>query len=134
MFASEAQRQHFVTRWDVLNLSRKVNHLSTIQHENDAQSVEEMVAELKQESYNPILCYKRQGVLDPDFPQLPVESFVVAFQTKFQKDVYEMFASRIVCIDSTHKTNSHNFKLITVVVPDDYGEGLYLTLCTMYSI
>ena len=58
MFASEAQRRHFVTHRDVLNLSRRVNHLSTIRHENDAQSVEEMVAELKQESYNPILCYK----------------------------------------------------------------------------
>ena len=49
----------------------------------------------------------------------------MAFQTKFQRDLYEMFASTIVGIDSTHKTNSHNFKLITVVVPDDFGEGLY---------
>jgi hypothetical protein len=121
MFANEAQQRHFVTRRDVLNMSRKVNHLSRIRHENDAQSVEEIVAELKQESYNPILCYKRQGILDPDIPQLPADGFVVAFQTKFQKDLYEMFASTIVCIDSTHKTNSHNFKLITVVVPDEYG-------------
>ena len=123
-------------------------HLSRIRHENDAQSVEEIVAELKQESYNPILCYKRQGILDPDIPQLPADGFVVAFQTKFQKDLYEMFASTIVCIDSTHKTNSHNFKLITVVVPDEYGEGvtsyvvhfmhkstqkyLHIYNCTMY--
>ena len=131
MFANEAQRRHFVTRRDVLNMSRKVNHLSRIRHENDAQSVEEIVAELKQESYNPILCYKRQGILDPDIPQLPADGFVVVFQTKFQKDLYEMFASTIVCIDSTHKTNSHNFKLITVVVPDEYGEGILC--CTLYA-
>ena len=60
-FATEAERRHFVTRRDVLNLSRKVNHLSRVRHENDAQSVEQIVEELKQESYNPILCYKWQG-------------------------------------------------------------------------
>ena len=125
-FTNEVQHRHFVTRQDVLNTSRKVNHLSRIRHENDAQSVEEMVAELKQESYNPILCYKRQGFLDPDFPELPADAFVVAFQTKSQRDLYEMFASTIVCIDSTHKTNSYNFKLITVVVPDEYREGIML--------
>ena len=124
MFADEAQRRHFVTRRDVLNMSRKVNHLSKIRHENDAQSVEEMVAELRQVSHDPILCYKRQGILDPDFPHFPEDAFVLAFQTRFQKELYEMFASTIVCIDSTHKTNSHNFKLITVVVPDEYGEGI----------
>ena len=88
-----------------------------------------MVAELRQESHDPILCYKRQGILDPDFPHFPEDAFVLAFQTRFQKELYEMFASTIVCIDSTHKTNSHNFKLITVVVPDEYGEGIAIYRC-----
>ena len=113
MFATQAQRRHFVNHRDVfmINLSRKVNHLSRIRHENNGQSVEEMVAELKEEAYNP---YKRQRILDPEFPQLPADAFVVAFQTKFQKDIYEIFASTIACIHSTHKTNNHNFKLITL--------------------
>ena len=100
--------------------------------------MEEIVAELKQEVYNPILCYKRQGTPDPNFPQLPADSFIVAFQTEFQKELYEMFASTIVCVDSTHKTNCHDFKLITILVPDEYGEGInnYYTECLviyMYS-
>lgn len=62
------------------------------------------------------------------------EAFVVAFQTEFQKSLFETFASSIICIDSTHKTNCHAFKLITVIVPDEFGEGKWnvytlLTLC-----
>ena len=56
-FSTEAQHHHFVTCQDILNLSRKVNHLSKIRPENDVQSVHQMVNELKQEDYNPILCF-----------------------------------------------------------------------------
>jgi len=66
-FLSEVQH-HFITRKDVINLNRKLNHLSKIHHENDAQSVDQMVKELQQESYDPILCYKQQGKLDPAYP------------------------------------------------------------------
>ena len=122
-FAEEAERRHFVTRRDVLNLNRKVNHLSKIRHENDAQSVEQIVRELQREEYDPILCYKRQGSIDTSYPQLPADAFLLAFQTEFQRSLYENFASTIICVDSTHKTNSHSFKLITVIVPDEFGEG-----------
>ena len=100
-----------------------MNHLSTIRHENDAQSVHMMVNELRREEYDPVLCYKPQGTIDPTFCQLPKDSFMLAIQTESQKELYEQFAQTIVCIDSTHKTNSHGFKLITALVPDDYGEG-----------
>jgi len=94
-----------------------------------------MVSELRQEQYDPVLCYKPQGTIDPTLCQLPKESFMLAIQTEFQKELYEQFAPTIVCIDSTHKTNSHGFKLITALVPDDYGEGedhlpvLYTHVC-----
>lgn len=125
-FAEEAGRRHFVTRRDVLNLSRKVNHFSKIRHENDAQSVDQMVRELRAEDVDPVLCYKRQGVEDPAYPKLPTEAFVLALQTNFQRELFDNFASTIVCLDSTHKTNCHSFKLITVLVPDEYGEGNHM--------
>jgi len=83
-FTEEAGRRHFVTRRDVLNLSRKVNHLSKIWHENDAQSVDQMVRELQAEDIDPILCYKRPEELDPAYPTLPAEAFLLGIQTKFQ--------------------------------------------------
>ena len=111
-----------------------MNHLSTIRHDNDAQSVHMMVNELRQEEYDPILCYKPQGTIDPSLCQLPKESFMLAIQTEFQKELYEQYATTIVCIDSTHNTNSHRFKLITVLVPDDYGEGEAIDMhCIMYT-
>ena len=117
-----------MTRHDVLNLSRKVNHFSKIRHENDAQSVDQLVRELQAEDADPVLCYKRQGVLDPAYPKLPAEAFVLALQTNFQCELFNNFASTIVCLDSTHKTNCHSFKLITVIVPDEYGEGNYMNM------
>ena len=29
-----------------------------------------------------------------------------------------------VCIDSTHGTNIYDFKLVTMLVVDEYGEGI----------
>ena len=34
------------------------------------------------------------------------------------------FGSDTICIDATHGTNMYNFYLITVLVVDEYGEGL----------
>ena len=63
--------------------------------------------------------------MDPAYPKLPAEAFVLVLQTTFQLELFNKFASTIVCFDSTHKTNCHSFKLITVIVPDEYGEGNY---------
>ena len=43
--------------------------------------------------------------------------------TDFQATMFEKHSSRIVCVDSTHKTNPYGFKLVTVVVPDEFKNG-----------
>ena len=78
-----------------------------------------MVNELKQEDYNPILCYKPQGIVDPTLSKLSKESFILAIQTEFQKDLYQQYALTILCIDSTHKSNRHDFKITSVLVLDE---------------
>jgi len=87
------------------------------------------VEELRNELYNPVLIYKLQGRSDPQFPTLQDDTFVLAIQIKFQKDLYEVHASTIFYIDSTHGTNQYQFKLITCVVPDDYGKGMLTNTC-----
>ena len=74
------------------------------------------VAELRQETFNPILMYKAQGELNPSFPSLPCDLF-------FQLELYKKCASSVLCIDSTHGTNAYNFKLITCIVADEFGQG-----------
>ena len=46
------------------------------------------MAELQQETFNPVLMYKAQGELDSSFPSLSSDSFVLALQTEFQLELY----------------------------------------------
>lgn len=38
-------------------------------------------------------------------------------------DIYQKFAGRILCINSTHKTNSYLYKLITLMVAEECRKG-----------
>ena len=94
------------------------------------------VAELQQETFNPVLIYKPQGECSSTHSSLPLESFVLAVQTEFQLDPYQRYASSVLCIDSTHGTNAYNFKLITCIVADQFGQGtctvVYMLSQTMW--
>ena len=39
--------------------------------------------------------------------------------------MFEKFSQKVVCIDSTHKTNPYGFKLVTIVVPDEFKNGMW---------
>ena len=102
-----------------------------MKHQDDATSVQMMVNELRNELYDPVLFYKPQHKKSPDYPCLPDDAFVLAIQTLWQKEMYEKFSTTVFCIDSTHGTNAYRFKLITCVVPDDFGKG---KLCMKYAL
>ena len=76
------------------------------------------------ETPSPVLIYKPQGTIDSDLPNLPKDTFLLVLMTDFQASLFETFSSKIVCIDSTHKTNQYRFKLITVIVSDEYHNGI----------
>ena len=86
-------------------------------------SVHQIIAEMRQEHHDPVLVYKPQGDSLPDHPTIPESSFIAAFQTEFRQGLYREFGSTILCIDSTHKTTAYGFKLITLLVADEYHEG-----------
>ena len=60
---------------------------------------------------------------DPEFPKLAKDTFLLVIMTSFQASVFETFCSKITCLDSTHKTNQYRFKLLTVIVADEYRNG-----------
>ena len=122
-FDQSVCRKHFLTKREINNIRVKVNDAVIKLHDNDATSVTMMVAELKEEPFNPILIFKPQGIHDPVYPTLPVESFLLVIQTQFQMEIYRKHASTILCIGSIHGTNQYHFKLITCIVPDDHGKG-----------
>ena len=112
-----------MTRRDLLNLRRKVCHLTATRHQEDAISVDYLVQEFRQEEYDPILLYKPQDKIVSTLPQLSADSYLLVVQTKFQMELFSTFSDSVVCIDSTHNTNAYRFKLITLLVPDEFGEG-----------
>ena len=122
-FDQAVSRKHFLAKSDIRNIRVKVADRLINRHEDDATSVTMIVAELRQESFNPILIFKPQGRKDDIYNELQEECFVLVLQTEFQMELYRNCASKIVCIDSTHGTNQYRFKLISVIVPDDQGKG-----------
>lgn len=120
-FTDSVKRKHLVTKQDCYNKRKRLGW-NVSRHTDDAVSVDLLVKELQKESYDPILLYKPQGIIDSDVP-LPKDRFMLAIQTELQRDMYRQYASTVVCIDSTHKTNVYDFKLVTLMVIDEYGEG-----------
>ena len=84
--------------------------------------------------YVMVLIYKPQGECSSTHSSLPSESFVLAVQTEFQLDLYQRYASSVLCIDSTHGTNAYNFKLITCIVADEFGQGIIITCTHLYLL
>lgn len=106
------------------NICRKLHDFSHHRHSDDAISVQRIIEELRLECPSPVLFYKAQGVKDPKHPKLVEDTFLLVLMTDFQAGLFELFSNKIVCLDSTHKTNQYRFKLITVVVPDEYHNGM----------
>ena len=72
-----------------------------------------------------MLLYKSQGTEpDDDLKDFNKDDFVICIQTPFQSDMLREFGSETVCVDSTHGTNVYDFKLITILVLDELGEGV----------
>ena len=127
-------RKHLITKKDVRNVEVKVRDRIIIHHKDDARSVQLAVAELQQESYNPILAFKPQGCTDSKFSTLAEDTFLLVLQTQFQKRLYELYGGCVLCIDSTHGTNAYRFKLITCMVRDHFGQGMNSSMATDFFI
>ena len=132
-FLSEATRATFITRQDARNIVRTMDNALKHRHENDAISVDRLVSELQKED-NVIVSYKPQGKTNEAFPQLREESFMLVIMTRYQSEMFKKHSGRSVCIDSTHNTNPYGFKLVTIVVPDEYKNGKIYTFVLAYKI
>uniref|UniRef100_A0A1X7UY78 OTU domain-containing protein n=1 Tax=Amphimedon queenslandica TaxID=400682 RepID=A0A1X7UY78_AMPQE len=104
--------ENTVTQKDVNNVKANVSDLLVMRHKSDPISAE---------SFDPILVYKPQGTVKSLYPSLTEDAFFVVFQSKFQLQQYQLYASNILCLDSTHGTNAYRFKLITLMVADEFG-------------
>ena len=96
-----------------------MNDFTNHRHGNDAISVHRIVEELQHEDVSPVIAYKALGVKNETCPLLKQENFQLAIMTEFQAALFMKF-SDLLCVDSTHKTNEYGYKLITVLVVDEF--------------
>ena len=123
-FDQTASRRHFITRQDCRNVCQKIRNFSNHRHKNDALSVDRIVCELQMEDPSPVIAYKPCGVKNENHPLLKEDNFFLVIMTKFQADMFAKFSS-MGCVDSTHKTNEYGYKLITLLVIDEFRKGRF---------
>lgn len=121
-FDEEIKRKHFITRQDCHNACRKIRNFTNHRHENDAISIDRIVRELNFEESSPVLAYKPRSIRKEEYPQLTEENFFLVIMTDFQATLFSEFSS-LGCVDSTHKTNEYGYKLITLLVVDEFRNG-----------
>ena len=122
-FHLAVKRKHLLSQQDIANVKRKVVDSSIVRHADDATSVHMIINELRKEPYDPVLLYKQQHKTSPEFASIPANVFILGVQTQWQKEVFIKYANSIFCMDSTHGTNAYQFKVITCIVPDEFGKG-----------
>ena len=118
------KKSHFIKKRQIKEMARKLK-VSRRLHPDDATSVYLIVKKLQQEKYNSVLLYKPQNepVIAGPLSIPPDDLFLWGYMTKEQEVMLKKNASKIVCLDSTHETNQYKFKLVTVLVPDEFGKG-----------
>lgn len=70
------------------------------------------------EDENPIIYYNDE-----------ISNFFLVISTTFQREILLKFGLNIICIDSTHGTNEYGFHLTTIVVIDEFGNGVPCCFC-----
>ena len=121
--ADPLTRDHLTTRLDLHNIKHQYNISCMQKDQDDANSIMYWVAEMEREDHNSVLCFKSQGDIS-SHAGIESNDFLLGIQTEFQHEMFVKHATKLVCVDATHGTNSYDFQLITVLVIDDYDEDI----------
>ncbi|XP_049779353.1 uncharacterized protein LOC126176251 [Schistocerca cancellata] len=114
--AASVERIHLLEKKDLHNIKRDFDiGYATKKHENDAVSVKLWVEEMKRQSDNPVLYFKQQKQVDPNFQD---EDFILIIMTDFQAEQLLKYGEDKICVDGTHGMTAYDFQLFTIVVVD----------------
>ena len=98
-------------------------------HHDDATSVAAWVEEMREKGEDSVVLYYKPQGTDDDKTGLKREDFLIVLQNPIQAEMLKRFGGKVVCVDATHGTNAYDFKLITLIVVDEYGEGFPVAWC-----
>lgn len=86
-------------------------------HSQDNVSVEMLVRSLSDLSDSPVLHYN------------PIdEEYCLIMMTEFQKHMIKDFPNKI-CVDGTYGLNAYKYTLLSIVVIDEYENGIPVAFC-----
>ena len=122
-------REHMLDEQDLRNIAKQFGLSQVQRHDDDQTSVLSWIHEWEGKDRNPVLYYKMQGDTDDQEHRLASEDFIIILQTNAQKNMMTQFASKGVCCDTTHGTTGYDFKLATLIVLDEFQEGLPVAHC-----
>ena len=116
-------KKHLINKRQIKEIERKLK-VNRRLHPDGALSVNTIVQKLRQEKYDGVLLYKPHGGKAFVGPNLFEDDlFLLGYMSKQQGEMFRQNASKIVFVDSTHETNQYKFKLVTALVPDEFGKS-----------
>ena len=128
----EAKEIKMLTMKEIINTQSKfgINQNERLSND-DLESIELHVEKDKQSDY-PKYSYKPIGQTNPSFPGLASHDFFLVLMSEFQVQQLTKYLKgrfKIVCIDATHLTNQYGYKLIVLMVLDEFHEGIAVGFC-----
>ena len=117
-------RGHIITKQDIRNVQNQYNIQGISRHPNDLTSVCAWVEEFKESPHNPIILFKTQGKQLENMENVGTDDFILVLQTQFQLDMLKANGNKCICMDATYGVNMYAFMLISILIIDEYGEGI----------
>ena len=121
-------RVHLANRCDIHNIKKShgISSSSAVEpvasNLSDAESIHAWVVSCQaRREDNPVVLYKQQG---EELIGVRNDEFLLGLVTPFQQKMLQKFGSDRILIDSTHGITGHDFMLTTVMVVDEYEEGI----------
>ena len=122
--SKEVSTEHIITKQDIRNIQNQYNIQSISRNPNDLTSVCTWVEEFKENPHNPTLLFKPQGQQLENMDDVGTDDFMLVLQTQFQLDMLKANGDKCICMVATYGVNMYAFMLISVLVIDEYGEGI----------
>ncbi|XP_065203989.1 uncharacterized protein LOC135834080 [Planococcus citri] len=122
------KRIHLTDRNDLHNIKKTYGINCPLRYDNnDPTSVAVFIEKMKMnEKGNPIIFFKDQQTELESFEK---KDFILIMMSEFQKEMFVKYGHRCVCIDGTHGLNEYKFILYTIVVLDEFDNGIPVAFC-----
>lgn len=119
--ASESIAKYdLINKQDLRNIAQKNKLTKPETSHNDVLNVEAFILE----HADWVVYYKKQGILDDKYPELKEDDIIIIIMTPYQKEMLQKFGKNVIAIDGTHGMNTYGFLLHTILVVDNYREGM----------